>query len=86
MDALNFDAKDVYLVMRPKTLGLRGQIRVTLDDQLVTTGAGADVKTGFVTVNEDRLYHLIELDSAGKHQLKLEFLNDNVELFAFTFG
>ena len=83
---LNFDAKDVYLVMRPKTLGLRGQIRVTLDDQLVTTGAGADVKTGFVTVNEDRLYHLIELDSAGKHQLKLEFLNDNVELFAFTFG
>ena len=41
---------------------------------------------GIVTVNGDRLYKLIKLPTPGAHIIKLEFLDDNAELYAFTFG
>ena len=82
---LNFTARDVYLVMRPKTNQI-GYIRVYLDNQVVKEMGGEDVKEGVVTVDADRLYKLIHLSSAGSHILKLEFLDDKIELYAFTFG
>ena len=81
---LHFNAAGVYLVMRPKNKG--GRIRVSFDGTVVENGAGEDVKSGVVTVTEDRLYRLIKLNDAGDHILKLEFLDGDVELFAFTFG
>lgn len=72
---LNFDAKNVFLVMRP-TAELSGKVKVYLD--------GSFVKE--VLVESDSLYQLIELDSAGQHQLKLEFIDSNTEIYAFTFG
>lgn len=83
----HFDAKEVFLVMRPKSEGLTGNIRVTLDAQTITKEfAGEDILDGFVSVNADRLYKIIKLNKPGEHILKLEFLDDNVELYAFTFG
>ena len=41
---------------------------------------------GMVTVNADRLYKLINLPTPGRHILKLEFEDNNTEVFAFTFG
>src|SRR3989344_2877906 len=81
---LHFDAKEVFLVMRPKNGS--GQVKVSLDDTLVSNQAGEDVKNGTVTVTADRLYKLIKLPAGGAHILKLEFLDDNLELYAFTFG
>lgn len=72
---LNFDAKNVFLVMRPKA-EKSGKVNVSLD--------GEQVKV--IEVNGDKLYQLIELPSAGPHQLKLNFLDDNIEIYAFTFG
>lgn len=82
---LNFEAKEVFLVMRPKKDN--GQVKVTLDGKIVNSDInGEDVKNGVVEVNSDRLYKLIKLDSPGPHVLQLDFLDDNSELYAFTFG
>jgi len=79
---LNFEAKEVFLVARPKNG--TGKMKVYLDNQLQAFGADND--EGIVTVDADRLYKLINLPKPGTHQLKIEFQDDNVEVYAFTFG
>lgn len=71
---LRFDAKNVYLVMRNK--GQVAKLKVYLD--------GIYQKT--IEVDVDKLYELVKLDNPGTHSLQLEFVDDNAELFAFTFG
>jgi len=85
---LNFDAKEVFLVMRPRVEGTTSQVKVYLDNKPIseTEAAGVDVKDGIITVTEDTLYKLINLPVPGNHILKLEFLDDNTEVYAFTFG
>ncbi len=72
----SFESKEVFLVMRPKTQGISGQVKVLLDGKEVTT----------VTVDTDRLYNLITLPVPRSHILELQFLDSNLELYAFTFG
>lgn len=79
---LNFEAKEVYLVMRTK--GTPAKVKVYVDDKLQYFGM--DNQDGIVTVDKDTLYKLINLPSPGKHNLRLEFDDSNAELFAFTFG
>lgn len=81
----NFSAKNVYLVMNPRQ-GQSGKVKVFLDDKPVGDNAGKDVHEDIITVDTDRLYELINLKEPGRHELKLEFLDDNVEVYAFTFG
>ncbi len=85
---LNFDAKEVFLVMRPKDGKTPGKVRVYQDDKLVSeTGSGGEsVINNEVTINSDSLYKLIKLPEPGRHILKLEFLDSNTEVYAFTFG
>lgn len=84
---LNFDAGNVYLVMRPKEKGLTGQIQVSIDDKVLTAElAGEDVINETVKVDVDRLYKVIKLPTPDRHLLKLKFLDSNLELYAFTFG
>ncbi|OGG29748.1 hypothetical protein A3A63_01495 [Candidatus Gottesmanbacteria bacterium RIFCSPLOWO2_01_FULL_46_9] len=86
---LRFNASEVFLVMRPVGLPTAGsgEIQVSLDGEVVGVDSeGADTKQGTVVVESDRLYRLIKLKNPGTHILKLEFLDDNLELYAFTFG
>jgi len=67
---LAYEAKDVFLVMRPAsaeaTAGNEAKVKVYLDDKLLTgNDAGEDVKDGIVTVEKDRLYKLIQAGGAG---------------------
>ncbi len=78
----NFDAKEVFLVMRTKKTP--STIKVYLDNKM--QNLGVDATNGIVTVNADRLYKLINLPTPGRHILKLEFEDNNTEVFAFTFG
>lgn len=80
---LNFEAKEVFLVARPKN-GQVGQMKVYLDNQM--EAFGADNENGIITVDSDRLYKLIQLPSPSRHELKIEFQDDNLEVYAFTFG
>lgn len=72
---LPFEAKDAFLVMRPKS-GKPGQVKIILD--------GKETQT--ISVDADKLYQLVKLDSPGRHTLKLEFLDSYLELYTFTFG
>jgi thiol-disulfide isomerase/thioredoxin len=80
---LNFDAKEVFLVARPKGEQV-GQLKVTLDGTI--EALGDDNNNGVVTIDSDRLYKLIRLPDAGRHEIKIEFLDNNLEIYAFTFG
>lgn len=79
---LNFDSKEVFLVMRTK--GTPAKVTVYLDDK--RQYFGSDNNQGTVTVDKDTLYKLINLPMPGKHILRLEFEDNNAELYAFTFG
>lgn len=68
---LQFDAMAVFLVMRGS-----GNVEVSLDGKYVST----------ITVDGDRLYDIVKLPEAGKHELQLKFLDNSLELYAFTFG
>jgi cytochrome c biogenesis protein CcdA/thiol-disulfide isomerase/thioredoxin len=84
----NFFADKVYLVLRPGTAGISASVKVSLDGKPITdVNSGADVKSGIVTIDEDRLYNLVDLKGhPGQHLIKLEFQNSGIEVFAFTFG
>jgi cytochrome c biogenesis protein CcdA/thiol-disulfide isomerase/thioredoxin len=71
---LDFEAKDVFLVMRPREASAR--VRVLLDGTFQQE----------ITVDADQLYTLLKLPAPGRHTLKIEFLDDHAELYAFTFG
>jgi len=79
---LDFDSQEVFLVMRTK--GTSSQMKVYVDDTLQYFGE--DNKGGIVTVTADTLYKLVLLPTPGRHVLRLEFLDDQTEVFAFTFG
>lgn len=71
---LKFESKDVFLVMLSN--GESSQVEVYLDDEYIKT----------VEVTSDSLYELINMEVPGKHELRLRFLDSNVEVYAFTFG
>jgi cytochrome c biogenesis protein CcdA/thiol-disulfide isomerase/thioredoxin len=71
----DYEAKNVFLVMGPKG-AKTGFVNVYLDDKFVTK----------ITVNEYRLYDIVKLDRAERHELRLDFQDSNLDLFAFTFG
>ena len=85
---LDFESKEVYLVMRPRDGITPGKVKIYLDDKLVseTGAAGESVANDEVIVDSDSLYKLIKLQEPGRHILKLEFLDANIEAYAFTFG
>jgi len=83
----NFSADKVFLVLRPGSLK-NAKVKVFLDGKLVdSSNSGGDVLNGVITINNDRLYNLIDLKgNPGNHILKLEFENSGIEAFALTFG
>jgi len=84
----NFTAEHVYLVLRPAKTNQPAKIKVYLDNKLISDDqAGQDVKDSTVTVNVDRLYSLVDLKGkTDNHTLRLEFEDEGIEAFAFTFG
>lgn len=83
---IRFNASKVFLVISPKNKG--DQVRLWLDGKPVEeSAAGMDVRGSIITLDEDRLYNLIDLKGkVESHLLRLEFLNDGNSVYAFTFG
>lgn len=83
----NFTAQNVYLVLRPGS-AKTASVKVYIDNKPVSSDtAGKDVHDGGVTVDTDRLYHLINLQGKTEnHILKIEFQTPGTQAFAFTFG
>ena len=84
---LNFESKDIFLVVRPRNPKQEGKIDVLLDgDPLVSPDCELCNNPVDIVINEDRLYELYKLSNPDQHTLTLEFLDSNLELYAFTFG
>ncbi|MGI8946074.1 MAG: cytochrome c biogenesis protein DipZ [Thermoleophilaceae bacterium] len=82
---LRFSAKKVFLVMSSVD-GRPRRVQVEIDGRRVAAEAsGRDVQDGAATVDEERLYRLVNLPEAGEHRLTLRF-EDGVKGYAFTFG
>jgi len=82
-----FDAKSVYLVMKQKNKETTGRVKITLDGKLLDeSNQTSESINSIVTISENRLYSLVTLENPGEHLIELEFLDDGIELFAFTFG
>ena len=80
----SFMAKEVYLVINTTS---SSEIKVILDDKVVDLSTqGDDVEQGTAVVESNRLYNLIKLKKSESHILRLEFLDDNASVYAFTFG
>ncbi len=78
---LKFSAKDVYLVMSATE---SSNVKVFVDNKIQFFGK--DTNQGEIKVDANRLYHLISLPFPGEHLLRLEFSDNKIKLFAFTFG
>lgn len=78
---LRFHAKSVYLVIEPGEESSR--IQVEVDGSM--SADTSDVENGMLTVDESRLYELVDLKKSGDHTLKLK-VQGKMRLFAFTFG
>jgi len=82
--SLHFGARRVYLVLGSP--GRTRRVRVLLDGHPIPPAlAGSDVHGGFVSVDSQRLYQLVELPRVGEHVLTLE-PERGVMGYAFTFG
>lgn len=80
----NFTANKVFLVLKPSSK--EQKVKVFLDGKLVDNSrAGSDVKDGVLSLDEDRLYSLLNLKETQNHILRLEF-DKGIDVFAFTFG
>jgi thiol-disulfide isomerase/thioredoxin len=83
-----FHARDVHLVMGPRTRGASVRFRVLIDGQPPGAAHGGDVdELGNGTVTGQRLYQLIrQRQPISDRQFEIEFLDPGVQAFAFTFG
>jgi hypothetical protein len=86
--AYRFHARDLHLVMGPKTPGTPVRFRVLIDGQPPGGAHGSDVdEEGNGTASQQRLYQLIRQPKPiTDRQFEIEFLDADVEAFAFTFG
>jgi cytochrome c biogenesis protein CcdA/peroxiredoxin len=83
----NFTAGKVYIILRPGSAKLN-TVKVFLDGKIIDSSvAGADVHSGIISVDSDRLYNIIDLHGKTEnHILKLEFQTPGTAAYTFTFG
>lgn len=86
--AYRFHARDVNLIMGPKTRGTSVRFRVLVDGQPPGAAHGGDVAaSGYGTVSQQRTYQLIrQAKPIVGREFEIEFLDPDVEAFDFTFG
>jgi Thioredoxin like C-terminal domain len=81
----NVVGKGVYLVLSSRDSTPR-RLVVELDGNPIRAAdAGPDVHGGHVTVRQQRLYRLVQLDATERHRLTLRFA-PGISGYAFTFG
>jgi cytochrome c biogenesis protein CcdA/thiol-disulfide isomerase/thioredoxin len=83
-----FHARDLHLVLGPGADGKPVRFRVTLDGKPPGEDHGADTDAdGQGTVTDQRLYQLVrQSHGVGDSTFQIEFLDPQVQAFAFTFG
>ena len=82
-----YDAQHVYFVAASAEANKNISITVLRDGKPLTTDRGADVDaTGNATINQSRLYDLIDQTSMSAHTLEIIVHNPGLQAYTFTFG
>ena len=83
-----FHARDLHLVMGPMKPGSSVRFRVLIDGRAPGESHGSDVNAeGAGTATEQRMYQLIRQPMPIEDRtFEIEFLDEPVEAFSFTFG
>ncbi len=83
-----FHARDLHLVLGPDHPGTKVRFRVKIDGHEPGKDHGVDTdEHGLGVVRENRLYQLVRLkERVRDHDFEIEFLDPEVQAFAFTFG
>lgn len=83
-----FHARDLNLVMAPNIRGSVIKFRVLIDGKEPGLAHGLDINPdGLGLLNEPRMYQLIrQQGTIAEHEFQIEFLNENVNVYDFTFG
>jgi cytochrome c biogenesis protein CcdA/thiol-disulfide isomerase/thioredoxin len=83
-----FFARDLHLVLGSDVAGKPVRFRVLLDGRAPGPDHGMDINAdGDGVVTEQRLYQLIrESSDMADHTFTIEFLDDGIQAYAFTFG
>lgn len=83
-----FHARDLHLVLGPRTDGKPVRFRVTIDGHAPGESHGVDTDAqGDGVVVDDRLYQLVrQKGPVEDHTFAIEFLDAGVQAFSFTFG
>ncbi|GHO96315.1 hypothetical protein KSF_063630 [Reticulibacter mediterranei] len=83
-----FHARDLHLIMGAAVRGTSVQFRVLIDGESPGEAHGIDIDDqGNGMVTEQRMYQLIRQPGPiADRQFEIEFLDADVEAFAFTFG
>ena len=86
--AYRFEARDLHLVMGPAVRGKPVRFRVLIDGKPPIESYGSDTDaTGYGTASEERLYHLIrQRGPIEQRHFEIEFLDEGLDAYAFTFG
>jgi thiol-disulfide isomerase/thioredoxin len=86
--AFRFLARDLHLVLGVGTNGKPVHFRVLVDGRAPGADHGADTdEAGEGIVTGQRLYQLIRQSGpVGEHTFSIEFLDDGVQAYSFTFG
>ena len=81
-----FQARDAHLVLGATKGPVR--FRLTIDGKPPGASAGSDVRPdGTGEIRDERLYQLVrQKGPVAERSLRIEFLENGVEAFAFTFG
>ena len=88
--ALKYFGNSVNVVLENK--GEPYQVYITIDDgPIPVTNRGTDIEEAkdgrtFISVDQDRMYRLIESSVYGGHELKLSSNSNEFAIYAFTFG
>jgi cytochrome c biogenesis protein CcdA/thiol-disulfide isomerase/thioredoxin len=80
--SFKFDAKQVNLVMKSMNANSKVRISLASGNEL----GGEDVVDGEIVIDEDRMYRLFQSDKSIKDTITIDFLDDGIEVYAFTFG
>jgi thiol-disulfide isomerase/thioredoxin len=82
-----YDAQHVYFVASSADATKNISITVMRDGVPLTTDRGADVDAnGNATINQSRLYDLIDQPSMESHTLEIIVHNPGLQAYTFTFG
>jgi cytochrome c biogenesis protein CcdA/thiol-disulfide isomerase/thioredoxin len=86
--AFRFHARDLHLVLGPSADGKPARFRVTIDGAAPGESHGADINVeGEGMVTDHRLYQLVRQSGPiMDHTFSIQFLDPDVQAYAFTFG